>query len=94
MTDLVTFVRARLDDREQSYGVGITGPLSCVPDAFQWVRRDLEAKRAIVDEYELAHPEDEYDQGLIGREYGLEIAVIHIAAIDSSHVDYDESWRP
>lgn len=98
MTDLVTFVRARLDartlameeqnwPREHSYKRG-------------WEERDVAAKRAIVDAYEftaaqyeklIAYRVGSWEAGLLS---SAEDAVRHLAAIDDSHPDYDESWRP
>lgn len=91
------FVRARLDEREALYRKIVQPPLDPPGGPHEsWAMRDIAAKRAIVDTYVFA--EQKYDRTLRTFDQGAvdarEDDVRHLAAIDDSHPDYDESWRP
>jgi hypothetical protein len=95
MTDLISFVRARLDEREALYRKFVQPPADPRGGPHEsWAMRDIIAKTAIVDAYEIARDADSVGAHLAGTVYGLGCAVAVLAAIDSSHPDYDESWRP
>lgn len=103
MTDLVTFVRARLDEEEYRQGgptltkIAQDGSRTVVKKtAFSRAARDVAAKRAIVDALErnpalVGDPKDPLRN--MAHAHWVQ-AVRHLAAIDSEHPDYDESWRP
>jgi hypothetical protein len=136
MTDLISFVRARLTDREVlakaatngpweslDHGDRLIAPYGADGEDFEyvltsepaengddadyvaahhpaWTLADIAAKRAIIYAYEftvaqyeklIAHRVGTWEAGLMA---SAEDAVRHIAAIDSSHPDYDETWKP
>lgn len=81
---IVEFITARLDEREPGEVCGCLDANhwpSCTPQpTTDWIRRDIEAKRAIMKLYE---------------EHGglLWHAVAAIAAIDRDHPDFSPDWR-
>lgn len=132
MTDLISFVRARLADREVlakaatngpweslDHGDRLIAPYGADGEDFEyvltsepaengddadyvaahhpaWTLADIAAKRAIVDAYVFA--EQKYERTLRTFDQGAadawEDVVRHLAAIDRSHPDYDETWKP
>ena len=102
--DLVTFLRARIDDDEATARRGFSHPerwvrvaptgtpngLSCSA-----VLREVEAKRAVVrayldaKAYYDAHPEAD-----AGEVTGLYTAVRLLAQVWDDHPDYRSEWRP
>jgi hypothetical protein len=98
VTDLVTFIRARLAEREalakacsgDEWAASGDVALHAAANDPAYVLRDIAAKRAIVDAYENAV--DIQDQPPYTA--GLAYAIAEIATVDEDHPDYDESWRP
>jgi hypothetical protein len=83
MSDLVAFMRARLDEWAQD-------PARV---------REVEAMRAIVDAYEAVLGEcatmlRDRRPRKYGEHDGLRIAVANLAAVWRDHPDYDPGWAP
>lgn len=104
MTDLISFIRARLDEEEYRQGgptltkIAQDGSRTVVKKTtFSRAARDVAAKRAIIDAYKAAervYEDLDGDNGSYAASCAWYLAVQHLAAIDSDHPDYDESWRP
>jgi hypothetical protein len=91
VTDLVTFIRARLAEREALYRKFVQPPADPPGGPHEsWAMRDVAAKRAIVDAYENAVDMQDQPPYIAGLTY----AIAEIATVDENHPDYDESWRP
>ena len=96
MSDLVAFLRARLDEDERELekdppvGLGYAN----LPAR---IHREVEAKRAILGEYA---PIAKADDGSHEPEYAygwadaLGVAVRALAAVYRDHPDYDPGWIP
>jgi hypothetical protein len=102
MTDLISFVRARLDEREALYRKFVQPPADPRSGPHEsWAMRDVAAQRAIVDQYDSCLRTEQacyemcidapYVPGLV---MAFKASVQFLAAIDSDHPDYDETWKP
>lgn len=58
------------------------------------VLREIEAKRAIVAEYERAHTRPKGDVASAGALLALHGVVKHLAAVYADHPSYRVEWRP
>lgn len=88
MTDLMAFLRARLDERaadatrihrddcDSAIAPDFPGPCDCGEPA--WVLREVEAKRRQLD--------------LVNSPGPMELRLLAFSYSD--HPDYDETWRP
>ena len=100
MSDIAAFIRARLDEKEGS--VNRLGPRGLWLGSVDKPRvlRDIAAKRAIVELHDGPHECSAYDHnGDIDNctwiDDGRICSTLRlIAAIDSDHPDYDETWKP
>jgi Family of unknown function (DUF6221) len=109
MSDLVAFLRARLDE-DEAVALAIHD-VSCdvllyeegMPDCNcgypARVLREVEAKRAIMDAYEAVLAECATMLGdrrprTYGEHDGLLLAAKHLAAVFEDHPGYDEAWKP
>jgi uncharacterized protein DUF6221 len=103
VSDLVAFLRARLDEDEREIRNDPPAGMGYAVLARRMVR-EVQAKRAILDHYadltratyprELYRPGDGKPTvawGLV--KYG-DYALRQLAAIYSDHPDYDQEWRP
>ena len=88
--DLIEFLRARYDEVEALAAAAVE------PDR---ILRDVAAKRALVDLWEIARaatrtPQTSRDRWWLGAACELGIAIKWAAAAFDDHSDYDEAWRP
>jgi hypothetical protein len=63
---------------------------------WKWVRAECEAKRRIVEDFEILHRDYQvtHDPTTEARRFQARIAVARLATIYADHPDFDESWRP
>ena len=96
MSDLIQFLRARLDEDE---GWGLSPECGQYQDPDR-VLREVEAKRQIVDLYEYEdqiptpHRMKDLDHAsAMGTKTAIGRSLQFLAAIYSDHPDYHEEWR-
>lgn len=103
MSDLVAFLRARLDEDEAAdwhvldcsgmpRGASMDQPCC---EANARVLREVEARRAILGAWqdnERERPHDAPGSYTDGLTDGLKLAVLYWAAVYSDHPDYDPAW--
>lgn len=110
MTDLVTFLRDRLDDTAKSADEvhrddcdSLVCDSSCCETRGRGpcdcgvparVLADVAAKRAIVDEWARLVFDDREPPWGTGWREGLGFALRHLAAVYSEHPDYRQEWAP
>lgn len=107
--DLVSFLRARLDEDErvatvlgddmrQSWAIPEDESVAVIHmhrHAPARVLAEVDAKRRILDEYEQATGQyATHSQVSAGEEIGLRFAVKALALPYAEHPSYDEAWRP
>ena len=95
MSDLVAFLRARLDGEKEYYETLLESIQQYLPRQARALR-EVEAKRRIVDEYEhwrdVARRDDDPQAATFA--LGLHAALLRLALPDDHHPDYDPEWRP
>lgn len=108
MTDLVDFVRQRLDEDEQTtkradaMTVDLDEPLSVIEgDEYTHlvinpsrVLAEVEAKRRIVNDVARKAFDNEYGSGFDDAAIAMNDVLKLLALPYASHPEYDESWRP
>lgn len=85
MNDLVAFLRARLDEQEESHAADWWQECKvCREPAPCWFERDADAKRRIIEE-----GDDRYDGA---DEYWRVLTLLALPYV--GHPEYREEWRP
>lgn len=99
MDDLVTFIRARLDQDLHLAKLNLlanqAGQASVDPsvDRHSWALRDVLAKRQIVDMYESARRAI-YTGSETADQYILEPVIRLLALPYADHPEYRQNWKP
>jgi hypothetical protein len=95
VNDLVSFLRARLDEEKEYYETLLESIQQYLPRQARALR-DVDAKRRIVDEYEhwrdVAKRDDDPQSATFA--LGLHAALLRLALPDDQHQDYREEWKP
>ena len=93
---LVEFLTARLDEDDAWPGCDGYGEYRTCRESSDRMGREVEAKRAIVADYERMADDARATRDGAAATYalGLSKAAMHLAAVYSAHPDYDEEWRP
>ena len=93
---IVEFLNARLDEAEEDIELAGRDPIDWCYTKPEWVRADVMAKRAIIEDYETyaAYYRDSRTPSAEGQRFGLLLAVARIAETYSEHPDYQQEWKP